>query len=859
MAIIQISKIQQRSGNLVDLPQLDEAQFGFANDARRLFIGRGSPYDPENIEVLTSYSNISFSQIEGSDGANFNLSNPTNGQTLTYVASTNTWENWTGNSTQLANAKLQLGGVSNISILGGATGYILETDGTGNLSWTSKGTLLTTIEALSNATPIIMTVANTTPYTNGLPVTISGANAANANTIVNGQTFYIKVAVDFPTTGNVELYTTQDLNPANGVVGTNLGSYTANSGVATALIGGSGVSNAGGSVNTIQFNNTGLLDGSANFTLTGGNLVTLNGNFIAGNVSGGNLVNANFFTGTLTTASQPNITLTGTLSSLSVSGNSNVANINLAGNIIPTANSSYDLGNATNLFRDLYLSGTSIKLGTQSITSNALGVAATNAIFTGSVTASANINAGNLVSTGALSVSGNANIGNIGTAGVITATGNANVGNLGTAGLITATGNITGGNLISSGTFSVTGNANVGNLGTSGLITATGNLGAGNINTAGLVTATGNITGGNLTTSGLVTATGNLTAGNIITSGLVSATGNGSFGNISTTGTLSATGNGNVGNLGTTGLITATGNITGGNLVTGGQISASGNANVGNIGTAGLITATGNITGGNLVTGGQVSASGNAVVFGIKTDNYYYSNGSPITFAGTYSNSNVANYLPTYTGNITAGNVSVTGNSTAGNISASGNVTAANFVGSGGGSPAINSSTTLSISATSGVSINNLTSISTGSNTTAGTITGNYSLTSGSRLNATYADLAEYYESDENYTPGTVLEFGGDKEVTMASDATNKVAGVVTTNPAYVMNTNCPGIAVAVALQGRVPVTVRGKISKGDFMISGGNGYARPSSNPTMGSVIGKALQNFDGIEGVIEIAVGRL
>ncbi len=311
MAIIQISKIQQRSGNLVDLPQLDEAQFGWATDAKRLFIGKTSPN--ENIEVLTSYSNISFSQIDGSDGGNFNIANATNGQVLTYVSTTNTWENWPSTAILTANAnfKLDLGDVADIKMDGGATGYILETDGVGNVAWTSKGTLRTVIKALSNATPVIMTVANTTPYTNGLAVTLSGANAANANTIINGKTFYLKVAVDFPTSGNAELYTTQDLANANAVVGTNLGTYTANSGIATALISGSGVSNAGGSVNTIQFNNSGVLNGSANFTITGGNLVTLTGNFSAGNIAGGNLVTANFVTGTLTTSAQPNITSTG--------------------------------------------------------------------------------------------------------------------------------------------------------------------------------------------------------------------------------------------------------------------------------------------------------------------------------------------------------------------------------------------------------------------------------------------------------------------------------------------------------------------------------------------------------------------
>lgn len=81
----------------------------------------------------------------------------------------------------------------------------------------------------------------------------------------------------------------------------------------------------------------------------------------------------------------------------------------------------------------------------------------------------------------------------------------------------------------------------------------------------------------------------------------------------------------------------------------------------------------------------------------------------------------------------------------------------------------------------------------------------------------------------------------------------------MSTDPAYAMNAKCPGIATPVALQGRVPTKVRGKIRKGDMMVSAGGGYARPSVTPQMGTVIGKALENFDGVEGVIEVAVGRL
>ena len=72
------------------------------------------------------------------------------------------------------------------------------------------------------------------------------------------------------------------------------------------------------------------------------------------------------------------------------------------------------------------------------------------------------------------------------------------------------------------------------------------------------------------------------------------------------------------------------------------------------------------------------------------------------------------------------------------------------------------------------------------------------------------------------------------------------------------MNDNCQGkYVLAVALQGRVPCKVKGKIIKGDLMISAGNGYAESSQNPLLGSLIGKALEDFDGEEGVIEVLVG--
>jgi hypothetical protein len=150
--------------------------------------------------------------------------------------------------------------------------------------------------------------------------------------------------------------------------------------------------------------------------------------------------------------------------------------------------------------------------------------------------------------------------------------------------------------------------------------------------------------------------------------------------------------------------------------------------------------------------------------------------------------------------------------------------------------------------------------ITTGSSSTAGSITGAWSLTG--TFQATYADLAEYYEGDREYEPGTVLIFGGEKEVTttnMVNDT--RSAGVVTTNPAYVMNENCPGTKVCIALAGRVPVKVVGRVKKGDMLTTAATpGFAVKALNPTLGSIIGKALEDKDtGEAGVIQVAIGRV
>jgi hypothetical protein len=153
-------------------------------------------------------------------------------------------------------------------------------------------------------------------------------------------------------------------------------------------------------------------------------------------------------------------------------------------------------------------------------------------------------------------------------------------------------------------------------------------------------------------------------------------------------------------------------------------------------------------------------------------------------------------------------------------------------------------------------------SLTTGAAGVTGTITGNWGLSAGSQLSATYADLAEYYSSDQEYEPGTVLIFGGEFEVTRTNIfGDSRAAGVVTTNPAYILNSELQGTKVCIALQGRVPVKVVGKVSKGDLITTAGvPGYGCKAIDPKIGTIIGKAIEDkVDPGMGIVEVAIGRM
>lgn len=298
---------------------------------------------------------------------------------------------------------------------------------------------------------------------------------------------------------------------------------------------------------------------------------------------------------------------------------------------------------------------------------------------------------------------------------------------------------------------------------------------AGGSTTFGNITVTGNITANN------ITALNNSNA-NAITCNYLTVTANANIADSTTT-------TANIGSLYTNWISTGA-NTTAGTLIGTWSANGGGTAN----GTNGTTLW---ITNGNLVITG-------AGTVGIRTNNYMWANGDPVSFAGTYNNGNVYDYL---TGSNTV--VQFTGNIAPAKITTS--------------------------------------NITTGGSGIAGTITGNWSLSSGSKLNATYADLAERFAADDIYEPGTVVQLGGEKEITAVQyELSEDVFGVISDTAGYIMNASAgdDNTHPAVAVSGRVQVKVIGKVKKGQRLVSAGEGVARAalSGEATAFNSFGRAL-----------------
>ena len=127
---------------------------------------------------------------------------------------------------------------------------------------------------------------------------------------------------------------------------------------------------------------------------------------------------------------------------------------------------------------------------------------------------------------------------------------------------------------------------------------------------------------------------------------------------------------------------------------------------------------------------------------------------------------------------------------------------------------------------------------------------------------ARYADLAERYEADAQYDAGTVVVFGGDKEISMANgEYDHRVAGVISSAPAYMMNSEAGDDSTHpyVALTGRVPCKVTGSIKKDDLLVTSAMAGHAMAGEAKAGHMIGKAMEDFDGETGVIEVLVNLM
>ena len=662
---------------------------------------------------------------------------------------------------------------------------------------------------------------------------------------------------------------------------------------------------AGNIITTSVVNASSNISAAGNVTgsnLVTGGIVTATSNVRGGNLTTGGQVSA---TGNITTNTYfigdggflSNVTaISNVTTSQITNGTTVMAVAGPNGNIFATINS---VGNI------LVLATTgAVVTGVISATGNVIG---SNVNTTGIVSATGNINGGNV----------NAGIGNF-----VTVIGAANADNL-TSGTIlsdrlsgTYTINVTGN--VSGTAATVTGAAqpNVTSVGILSSLSVSGNIVGGNVNTSGVVSATGNIQGSNLTTPGNVSATGN-----IVTTAAISATGNITGGNILgganvnaslfTGATVSVSGNITGGNIQTAGQVTATGNITGGNInLVSGTITLANSSVIKD--TAGNAVAIGKSAGttsqaasavaigygaGSTTQGsaaiaiglnagastqgingialgeqaafsdqlsdaiaigrnaGYLNQGSAAIAIGVNAGQTSQANNSIIINAsGSALNQTVAN---TFTvapvrndvsniGQILFYNTSSKEVTYGNTISISGNITSGNLITSG---------------TTGLVSVNSITHTGTNAVGNIGSASSYFNQVFATATTALYADLAEKYTADQFYLPGTVVSFGGTAEVTASTTVNDRrIAGVVSAKPSYLMNAGLEAEHTAVvALQGRVPCLVQGPVAKGDMMVSAGNGRAQACDNPLTGAVIGKALENFDGVQGTIEVVVGRI
>jgi len=271
----------------------------------------------------------------------------------------------------------------------------------------------------------------------------------------------------------------------------------------------------------------------------------------------------------------------------------------------------------------------------------------------------------------------------------------------------------------------------------------------------------------------------------------------------------------------------------------------------------------------------QISAlSSNSISSGTSNVRVFANGNVTTSAAGT------ANVLVVQsTGALITGVNSVSGNVTGGNILTAGLISATGAIQVGGDMSLVgnivdtgpltittSSSGNITLSPNGTGNINTTANIMPSANATAniGSTSFRYNTIFGLSTSAQYADLAEKYTADADYAPGTVLEFGGDQEVTATTTShSTRVAGIVSTLPSYIMNDGLVSDHTAmVSLTGRVPCLVQGPIAKGDRLVASavvGHAQRLDPAQYEPGCIVGKALEDYpSGTIGTIEVAVGR-
>jgi hypothetical protein len=346
-------------------------------------------------------------------------------------------------------------------------------------------------------------------------------------------------------------------------------------------------------------------------------------------------------------------------------------------------------------------------------------------------------------------------------------------------------------------------------------------------NNAGLFVGTANVFNVNTVNNDAIIKS-NISTGNLIIQANVGGTSFDVARALGSNGTFAVS---NAATVGST--LNVTGNITGGNLNTGAQVVATGNVTGGNIVSVGAIngvtlSTTGNVNAGNLRTTGLVSATGNITSAGNVAGQFFIGNGSQLT--GLSLGVSVTKFV----NGTTEGNIGDSGGNIAFSVAGTANVAVINPTG-------------MVISGSSGITVPAVGKSGPNAVGNIGSASNYFNRVFATATTALYADVAERFAADEVMEPGTVVELGGTKEITRAtSELSEQVFGVISTKPAFTMNGGAgeDDTHPAVAMTGRVPVKVVGRVRKGDRLVSAGDGVARAAQpgEANAFNVIGRSL-----------------